>query len=84
MYQIVGPHHHYTISHAVIAIIAVLAIWEIVWKGMALWRAGRNRQLGWFVAMLILNTVGILEIVYILFFQKKSGSKADQSPKPLV
>jgi len=49
-----------------------LAIWEAVWKGIALWKSGRNNQLKWFVAILVLNTVGILPIVYLKFFQKKS------------
>jgi len=49
----------------------LLAIWELVWKGLALWRAGRNNQPRWFVALLLLNTVGILPIVYLKFFQKK-------------
>jgi hypothetical protein len=49
-----------------------LAIWEAIWKGIALWKSGRNNQMKWFVAILILNTIGILPIVYIKFFQKKS------------
>ena len=52
-------------------LLAVLAIWSIFWTGLALWKAARNGQKNWFVAMLILNTAGILEIIYISFFQKK-------------
>ena len=52
---------------------AVLAIWSIIWKGIALWKAARNGSKPWFVVMLILNTVGILEIIYIFYFAKKSG-----------
>lgn len=48
-----------------------LLLWELVWKGFALWRAGRNNQPNWFVFLLILNTVGILPIIYLKFFQKK-------------
>lgn len=55
-----------------IVVIVVLAVWEAVWKGVGLWKAGRNGQLKWFVCMFILNTAGILPIVYIKFFQKKS------------
>lgn len=57
---------------SILAWLIPLAIWEAVWKGIALWKAGRNNQLKWFVAILILNTVGILPIVYLKFFQKKS------------
>ena len=50
---------------------APLLIWVLVWKGMALWKAGRNNQPYWFVALLLVNTVGLLEIVYLAWFQKK-------------
>lgn len=47
-----------------------LSIWSLIWKGIALWRAGRNSQKYWFIALLIVNTIGILEIIYLKFFQK--------------
>jgi len=49
----------------------VLAIWELIWKGIALWKCGRYNQLPWFVVILIVNSMGILPIIYLLFFQKK-------------
>ncbi|HPZ44071.1 MAG TPA: DUF5652 family protein [Bacillota bacterium] len=49
----------------------LLITWAIVWKGIALWHAARNRQLVWYIALLIVNTVGILEILYLVFFRKK-------------
>jgi methionyl-tRNA synthetase len=49
----------------------ILYIWSILWKGLALWRSANLKQRNWFVAILILNTVGILEIVYLFFFAKK-------------
>jgi len=48
-----------------------LIIWSLIWKGIALWKCGRNNQLYWFIAVLILNTVGILPIAYLIWFQKK-------------
>jgi len=48
-----------------------LMIWESVWKAIALWKTGRNNQLSWFIVILLVNTVGILPIVYLKFFQKK-------------
>ncbi|MBU0687543.1 MAG: hypothetical protein KKB81_06840 [Candidatus Margulisbacteria bacterium] len=49
----------------------VLIIWSLAWKGVALWKSARNNQLGWFLAVLLINLVGALEIIYIAFFQKK-------------
>ena len=59
------------LNPALLPVIIVLLIWSMIWKGIALWKAGRNNQLAWFVVMLIVNTVGILEIIYLAFFQKK-------------
>jgi hypothetical protein len=50
-------------------LLPILLVWEIVWKSVAMWKAARHNQLFWFIALTILNTVGILPIVYILFFQ---------------
>jgi hypothetical protein len=57
-----------------IFLFAIIAIWELIWKGIALWKCGRNNQPAWFVFILILNTIGILPIIYLLFFQKKTKS----------
>lgn len=46
-------------------------IWTFVWKGIALWRAAKNGHKKWFVALLILNTLAVLEIIYIFAFSKK-------------
>lgn len=56
---------------ALFVLIIFLVIWEMAWKGIAMWKAGRNGQLQWFVATFLLNTIGILPIVYLSFFQKK-------------
>jgi len=52
-------------------ILIMIGIWDLTWKGLALWRASQNKQRNWFIAILIINTIGILPIVYLKFFQKK-------------
>lgn len=52
-------------------IVAALAVWSVFWKGMGLWRAARCGDKVWFVAILLVNTVGILEILYLYVFNKK-------------
>lgn len=49
----------------------LLAIWSLVWKGLALWKAARNDERYWYVALLLINTAGILEILYLFFFAKE-------------
>ena len=52
----------------------ILAAWSVIWKGAALWKAARKGHTGWFIALLVVNTLGILEILYIYKFCKKSKS----------
>ena len=52
-------------------ILSILIVWALIWKGLALWYSARNRQKIWFVVVLILNTMGILPIIYLLFFRRK-------------
>jgi uncharacterized membrane protein HdeD (DUF308 family) len=60
------------LSHIwIICLIAFLAMWEGVWKLIALWKAARNNDLGWFLCIGIINTAGILPIVYILTQKKR-------------
>ncbi len=55
----------------VIIIAIVVALWSVVWKGLALWRAAKRDSVGWFVLFLVLNTAGILEIIYLLVTSPK-------------
>jgi len=60
--------------------VVVLMIWSVVWKAWALWRAARNTHLAWFIVMMIINTAGILEIIYIFAFSnygKKTEKQID-------
>jgi hypothetical protein len=58
-----------------------LLVWSMFWKGWALWKAARAGSKVWFIALLILNTVGILEILYIFAFGKTKDSKKSSKRK---
>jgi len=49
--------------------IVLIAIWDGVWRTIALWKSARNGQLAWFICLSIFSTAGILPILYILAFQ---------------
>ena len=62
--------------------VLVMVFWILPWKGYALWTAVKNNDKGWFIVLLIINTLGILEMVYLFGFAKKNLSdikKAAQS-----
>ena len=66
-----------------IMLILVL-IWSLIWKGLALWKSARKNHLIWFIVLLIVNTIGILEILYIFVFSKISlkNNKRKTAQKP--
>ncbi len=55
----------------VLPLIIILSVWELTWKLIALWKAGRNNHLAWFICIALINTIGILPIIYILNQRKK-------------
>lgn len=52
-------------------IMFLIILWVLPWKAVSLWKAAKNNHKKWFVALLILNTLAILEIIYIFIFSKK-------------
>ena len=47
--------------------IILAVVWSVVWKGLALWHSARRGQYWWFLILLVVNTLGILEIIYLFF-----------------
>ncbi|MFI5260282.1 MAG: DUF5652 family protein [Candidatus Paceibacteria bacterium] len=54
---------------ALLPLIIGLLLWSIVIKGFALWHSARGNQMAWFIVLLFIHTLGILEVVYLLFFR---------------
>ena len=59
--------------------IIVISIWDIFWKATAAWKASKRGSKMWFVVLIVLNTAGILPIIYLLCIKKKKV-KQDQKP----
>ena len=49
--------------------------WVLPWKGYALWKAARKSQNVWFIVLLLVNTLAILEILYIFIFSEMDKKK---------
>ncbi len=71
-------------------LLAPFLIWVFFWKGLALWKTARRGEKGWFIALLVINTVGILEILYIFIISKKeiteiqSRAESNDFPKKKI
>lgn len=61
-------------------LLVLLLVWSLIWKGLALWRAARLGSKPWFVALLIVNTTGLLEILYLYVFSKKTRQSQPIEP----
>ena len=55
--------------------------WLLPWKGVALWRAAKNSHKKWFIALFLLNTFSILEILYIFVFSKRKKIARPSQPE---
>jgi methionyl-tRNA synthetase len=63
-------------------VIAIVGFWTLTWKGLALYRAGANRNVAWFIVLLVVNTLGILEILYLFVFSTKLQKTQPQNTQP--
>ena len=53
-----------------LSLLIVIVIWDAIWKLIALWKASRNNHLAWFICIALINTLGVLPIIYILMNKK--------------
>ena len=57
-------------------LLLAVVVWSVAWKGLALWKAARKGSKVWFAVFLIVNSLGILEILYLYVLSKKSKQTA--------
>jgi hypothetical protein len=65
----------YQLTSQNLLLLSLLIAWSLFWKRIALWKSARNDHKGWFISILLLNTLGILEMIYIFVVNKKKKSK---------
>lgn len=51
--------------------IILIVLWDVVWKGFALWRASKNNDKIWYICLIVFNTIGILPMLYLFVLSKK-------------
>ena len=61
----------------------VVLVWTAVWKLLALWKAARHKHIVWFIVMGVINTIGILPILYIYIFSKLHHPSFKKKSKPV-
>lgn len=58
-------------------LLGLITIWSIFWKGLALWHTVKRGEKKWFVVILVLNTFGILELIYLFYVIKIKSIRLD-------
>jgi len=61
-----------------------ILIWTVAWKAVAAWKSARNGHLIWFVVFFVVNTVGILPIIYLAWFQNVDYFKKGKRVRKVV
>ncbi|MBF05248.1 hypothetical protein CL644_00885 [bacterium] len=56
-------------------VVTLSLLWTLPWTAWALWLAARRGEKVWFVVLLVLNTLALLEIFYIFAIAKRSDTK---------
>ena len=80
LYTQIANYLNVSLTTAII-ILTIVGIWSLVWKGFALWKSARKNSLIWFIILLIVNTIGILEILYIYIFSEMKFDERKKSPQ---
>ena len=62
-------------------LLVVIIVWCLIWKLLALWKSARRKHLVWFIVLGIVNTLGILEILYIYVFSEMHHPR-ERTPTP--
>lgn len=68
-------------SQGLSILLFLATIWAVPWKGIALWKAAKNDSKAWFIVLLLINTLAILEILYIFIFSKKTNKPISVTDK---
>lgn len=76
-----GEVYNLQVLSMLIPFLMFLVLWELVWKGFALWRAARLKMTGWFIAMLLINSAGVVPITFILVTKKRYRAQVKAEEK---
>lgn len=77
-----GNNYFSEMRYGTFGLLIPFVILDLVLKGFALWRSARKGQNAWFIALLIVNSMGILPLVYLVLNRDtKEASKKSKKSK---
>ena len=57
----------------------VVGMWSLVWKGIGLWYAAKHQQRRWFIIILIIDVLGLLPIIYLIWFKPEEKEESEET-----
>ena len=67
-----------------ILLLSAMTLWNLSWKGVSCWTAARKEQKWWFVALLLLNTLGVIDMIYLFFIARIQDKKKEVPAETVV
>jgi hypothetical protein len=68
-------------SFGLFGLLIPFAIFDLILRGFALWKSAKKDQNMWFIALLVVNSMGILPLIYLILNrdQKEAPKKTKKS-----
>ena len=71
-------------SNEQLTLLLLVQAWDLIWKSFALWRAARNKDIFWFVLLILINSAGLLPAFYLFYMSKTSHKKVIHIKMPSI
>ncbi|MCB9808350.1 hypothetical protein H6770_03785 [Candidatus Peribacteria bacterium] len=66
--------------NSVMGFLLIVAIVDVVFRGFAMWRAARMEKKSWFIALLVINSMAILPIIFLLMTNQEYKKRSPKAP----
>lgn len=76
-----GYYNGYNMMNNWFSVLIPFAILDLVLKGFALWKSARKNQNIWFIALLLVNSMGILPLIYLVLNRDESSKSYSRIDK---
>lgn len=61
-----------------VGMLMILVLIDLALKGWGMWRAARMQKKSWFIALLLINSMGILPVIFLLMTNEEYGKSHSQ------
>ncbi len=64
--------------HGIFGFLIPLVILDLILRGISLWKSAKKDQNVWFIALLVVNSMGFLPLIYLLINRGKHSKKTNK------